>query len=167
MPGGWAHSHRRVRHAPGDNDVGTALQCDANASDDGTIVKVEFFVGNYLIGVVTKAPYTIEWTRNVVGTYSMTARATDDFGITSVSSPVSVRLTALRASATDSFRRPDGAFQLRVAGQGSEPFLIDSSEDALSWTPALTNSLTSGSFDFVDDSATNAFHRFYRIRPVL
>jgi hypothetical protein len=53
----------------------------ADASDtDGTIARVDFYRGNVLIGTATSAPYTVTWSNVGAGTYSLTARATDDKG---------------------------------------------------------------------------------------
>ncbi len=51
----------------------------ATATDaDGTIAKVEFFNGTTLIGTVLNAPYNFSWTNVAAGTYSITAKATDN-----------------------------------------------------------------------------------------
>jgi Galactose oxidase-like, Early set domain/Bacterial Ig domain len=53
----------------------------ATASDvDGTVAKVEFFSGATKLGEDTTAPYTFTWSGVGVGTYTLTARATDDVG---------------------------------------------------------------------------------------
>ncbi|MCE9609117.1 MAG: metallophosphoesterase [Chthoniobacter sp.] len=67
----------------------------ANASDnDGTVTKVEFFQGATKVGEDTTAPYTYAWTGVPAGTYSLTARATDNLGATTISSPaVSITVT--------------------------------------------------------------------------
>jgi len=63
----------------------------STASDpDGTISKVEFYNGTTLIGTATNAPYTITWNNVSAGTYSITAKATDNLGSTGISSPVTI-----------------------------------------------------------------------------
>ena len=53
----------------------------ANASDpDGSVAKVEFFNGATKLGEDTTAPYSYDWTDVPVGSYSITARATDNLG---------------------------------------------------------------------------------------
>src|SRR6266545_2715238 len=53
----------------------------ATASDpDGTVVRVDFFKGNTLIGSSTTAPYTATWSNVPIGSYSITAKATDNSG---------------------------------------------------------------------------------------
>jgi RHS repeat-associated protein len=68
-----------------------ALTFTASAADsDGSIAKVEFFNGDMLMGTVTQAPYTYTWTDVGTGSYVLTARATDNLGETTLSSPVTV-----------------------------------------------------------------------------
>jgi len=67
------------------------ITLSANAADpDGTVAKVEFFNGMVLLGTVTVVPYSCTWNSAPVGTYSITATATDNLGATVTSSAVSV-----------------------------------------------------------------------------
>jgi parallel beta-helix repeat protein len=67
----------------------------ASAADaDGTIAKVEFFNGSTLVGTATTAPYTVTWSGVPAGTYSLTAKATDNTGQTSVSAAVTISVKA-------------------------------------------------------------------------
>jgi hypothetical protein len=55
----------------------------AAASDtDGSIAKVDFYVGNTLLDTTTAAPWQVAWTNVAAGTYKLTARATDNRGAT-------------------------------------------------------------------------------------
>ena len=72
-----------------------SINLAATASDpDGTIVKVEFYQGTTLLATVTAAPYAYTWTNVQPGSYSLSARATDDLGATTTSSPVAVTVSA-------------------------------------------------------------------------
>jgi chitinase len=63
----------------------------ASASDsDGSIAKVEFFNGSTKLGEATAAPYTYNWSNVAAGTYTLTARATDNLGATGTSATVSI-----------------------------------------------------------------------------
>ncbi len=71
--------------------LGTAI--NANASDsDGTVVKVEFYSGSTLLGTDTSAPYSFVWKPTIRGTFTLTARAYDDNGAVTTSTPVTVRV---------------------------------------------------------------------------
>ena len=70
-----------------------AVNLAATASDtDGTVTKVEFFNGTAKLGEDTTAPYSFAWSGVGIGTYSLTARATDDLGgvTTSLASTITV-----------------------------------------------------------------------------
>lgn len=65
----------------------------ANAEDnDGSVAKVEFFNGPEKLGEDTEAPFTFSWTMVPQGDYTLTARATDNYGLTATSDPVSIQV---------------------------------------------------------------------------
>nr|BFE86005.1 hypothetical protein GCM10020093_086060 [Planobispora longispora] len=67
------------------------MEITADAADaDGTVAKVEFFNGSTPLGTDTSAPYSYNWTGVAAGDYSITARATDDKGLTKTSEPVGI-----------------------------------------------------------------------------
>ncbi len=68
-----------------------AITLSATAADtDGRVAKVEFFAGSTLVGTSTASPYTLNWTSVPAGSYTLTARATDDDGAMTTSAPVAV-----------------------------------------------------------------------------
>jgi galactose oxidase-like protein/Big-like domain-containing protein len=83
----------------------------ATASDsDGTVTKVEFFNGTTKLGEATTAPYTFSWSGVGAGSYTLTARATDDAGGVTTSAPVTITVTTANAPPTVSITSPaDGA----------------------------------------------------------
>jgi hypothetical protein len=67
----------------------------ATASDtDGTVTKVEFFSGGSKLGEDTTAPYTFSWSGVAPGTYTLTARATDDLGASTTSAASTITVSA-------------------------------------------------------------------------
>lgn len=62
----------------------------ATATDDGAITKVEFFNGATKLGEDTTAPYGFTWSGVAAGSYTLTARATDDLGASTTSAPVAI-----------------------------------------------------------------------------
>jgi len=67
----------------------------ATASDaDGTVAKVEFYQGGTKVGEDTTAPYQATTASLAAGSYSFTARATDNQGATTASAAVSVTVSA-------------------------------------------------------------------------
>lgn len=77
-------------------NAGSPTQITANASDsDGTIASVQFFADGVLIAEKTSAPYSVAWTPTVKALLAptvLTALATDNVGVTTVSSSVSVNV---------------------------------------------------------------------------
>jgi hypothetical protein len=65
------------------------------ASDaDGTVARVDFYANGTAIGSRTAAPWSITWNAVNTGTYTITARATDDRGDTTTAAGVAVTLGA-------------------------------------------------------------------------
>ncbi len=63
------------------------LSATATAFTGLSITNVEFLVNGSVVGSSTTAPYTTVWTPPAIGTYSITARATDNQGGVTISSP--------------------------------------------------------------------------------
>jgi hypothetical protein len=69
----------------------TNIVLEATAADnDGGIVKVEFFANSTRLGEDTTSPYSFVWTNAPSGSYTLTARATDDAGAVTASAGVSI-----------------------------------------------------------------------------
>jgi hypothetical protein len=63
----------------------------ANAGDtDGTVTLVEFFQGTTKLGQDTTAPYSFTWSNVAAGSYSLTARATDNVGGITTSAAIGI-----------------------------------------------------------------------------
>ena len=159
------------------------IALSASASDsDGSVARVDFYAGTTLLGSDATSPYALTWSSVPAGTYSLTARATDDDGAVTTSSAVSVTVNpatpppntapsvaltapssgatftapatiALAASATDS----DGTVTRVEFYAGTTLLGSDTTSPfAFSWTnvSAGTYSLTARATD--DDGATTA-----------
>jgi len=86
----------------------------ASATDaDGTVAKVEFFQGSQKLGEDASPPYSLSWTEVPVGTYPLTARATDDRGAVGTSSAVTV---SVGAGSPPSNRLGNGDFSQGLTG---------------------------------------------------
>ena len=77
---------------------GTNVTISANASDNGSISKVEFFRGTTLIGTDNTSPYSIILNSLPVGTHSITSKAFDNCNASKTS--VAVNIT-IKTSSTD------------------------------------------------------------------
>lgn len=72
--------------------TGPTVTISADASDDGAVTAVEFFIDGVSVGSASTAPYSTSWdtTGLVDGPVQITAAATDDAANTSTSAPISV-----------------------------------------------------------------------------
>jgi chitinase len=59
-------------------------------------VRVQFFNGATLLSEDTTAPYTSQWNVGAAGTYTLTARATDNAGAVTASSPATITVKKKR-----------------------------------------------------------------------
>jgi hypothetical protein len=67
------------------------ISITANAADaNGTVTKVEFYNGTTLLGTDAASPYSYSWTNVPLGTYVITAIATDNDGNTTTSTAVNI-----------------------------------------------------------------------------
>jgi len=71
----------------------SATATDAN----GSIARVDFFAGSTLLGSDTSSPYAANWSNVPAGTYVLTAKATDNAGVSTTSAGVSVTVKANQA----------------------------------------------------------------------
>ncbi|MEM9340649.1 MAG: glycosyl hydrolase family 8, partial [Bacteroidota bacterium] len=79
--------------------VGEEVTLTATATDeDGTVINVEFFAESEKIGEDDTAPFSFNWSSAETGIRTLTARATDDQGATSVSDLV---LVTIKEEVTD------------------------------------------------------------------
>jgi RHS repeat-associated protein len=83
----------------------------ASAADpDGTIASVEFYQGASLMGSTNIAPYTLVLPGMAAGSYSFTAKATDNSGSSTVSAPANVTVQSAPPAALVAITGPaDGA----------------------------------------------------------
>ncbi len=77
------------------HQAGSPIGLAASAQDaDGSVAQVEFLANGVPIGADAASPYGIQWTNAAPGTYSLTARATDNAGDQSTSGAVSISVNA-------------------------------------------------------------------------
>ena len=74
-------------------EFGKSLALTASASDkDGQVVAVDFFDGTARLASDTSSPYQFNWLGAALGEHLLTARATDNLGLVTTSSPVRMRV---------------------------------------------------------------------------
>ena len=90
---------------------GEDINITAIASDiDGEVTKVEFYDGGVKIGEDSTFPFQYTWSNATLGSRTITAKATDDFGATTLSDPVSVEVAQLMRCSETSSQAREGSF---------------------------------------------------------
>ncbi|HEV7684742.1 MAG TPA: Ig-like domain-containing protein, partial [Pyrinomonadaceae bacterium] len=78
-----------VQPSTGSVPPGSDVLLTTNAQDsDGIVSRVDFYRGTTLIGTVTTFPFVYSWTNVPAGSHSLTAKATDNRGGVTTSTPV-------------------------------------------------------------------------------
>ena len=90
--------------------VGEVVTLTATAADsDGTIDKVDFYVTGALVGTVSSAPYTLNYTTTKTGSVSVIAKATDNEGAATESTATTLKVLSDQPVASTC--HPDGLYQ--------------------------------------------------------
>ncbi|MFM7024329.1 MAG: discoidin domain-containing protein [Flavobacteriales bacterium] len=140
-----------------------AINITANASDaDGTVSKVDFYNGTTLLGTDNTAPYAFPWNNVAAGTYTISAKATDNGGavatssiavtVTGASSNSNIALgkytsasTVLNGSGNTALKATDGIADSRWESEFADPQWImvnlgakyDISQVKIKWENAM------------------------------
>jgi glucose/arabinose dehydrogenase/PKD repeat protein len=140
----------------------------ATANDtDGTVAKVEFFEGANKLGEDTTSPYSFAWNGVAAGSYTLTVKATDDRGATTISG-------AITLSVTNSAPLPVLLFDPRWVG--SDFVFSFSAQSDRTYEVQQTDGLGSGTWDLIgtlrgDGTSLNVTNKnasgsqhFYRVQ---
>jgi hypothetical protein len=139
----------------------------ASATDaDGTVTNVAFFNGTNLLGNVTNgggSQYSLTWNNAAVGSYTLSARATDNLGATN-NFPATIAIVVKPLTLTVSGTQTNGQFRLTFQGQNGQNYVLETSTNLTAgWTPVWTNAPANGVLTFTNLNATDR-SRFYRVR---
>lgn len=136
------------------------ITLSADALDtDGTIAQVEFFEGANSLGAISSPPFTLVWSNAPVGSFNLTAAATDNQGATTVSGIVPITVHApVVALRLDPIKVTFTNVVLTWTG-GIGPCEVQVSTNLLGtvWTPVATITNRTASIP------RSAQHVFYRI----
>jgi hypothetical protein len=79
----------------GSTTSATSLTVTASAKDsDGVVTRVDLYEGTALLGSSSNSSCSFVWNNIATGTHTLTAKATDDRGLTGASAPVQVTVTS-------------------------------------------------------------------------
>ena len=138
----------------------TDITLTATASDTaGTIAKVEFFADATKLGEDTTSPYSFTWTNAPAGSYSLTARATDDDNATTTSSAVAITVQSLLSvnDATVGEGAGTATFTVTLSAASSQTVTV-----AYATAPG-----TASTGDYVTTSGTVTFSPGQTTQPVV
>ncbi len=143
-----------------------SVELSAQASDpDGSVAKVEFFIGSELLAADTTVPYGITVSGIPEGEWRFVARATDALGAVTDSVPINVRVAAQSVAPEIGGVRltAGGALEFEVAGLGVASVQLQASADLVVWTTVQQLAVTNGRVVFSEVVSGSAGPRFYRI----
>ncbi len=146
------------------------ISVSATAQDsDGQIKKVEFYLGNQLVGSATSSPATVNVASVAKGNYQLTARAYDDQGAGAISQPVPIVVSGTVTPPQLSGPTPLPTagnfqqFQFTVTGLSGTNYRVESSTDLKQWAPVETGAVTGATRQFTYPRATGGNVLFYRV----
>jgi hypothetical protein len=138
----------------------TALATDPN----GTVTNVAYFNGATLLGNIASGignQFSLTWSNAAVGSYTLSARATDNSGATNKSS-ATIAIVVQPLTLTASGTQTSGRFVLTFQGQNGQNYVLETSTNLSVWTPVWTNTPVNGVLSFTNLNATDR-SRFYRV----
>jgi plastocyanin len=143
--------------------TGTILA--AVTDSDGTVSKIDFYLGNSLLSSVNNpGPNPTGSVSNLLaGSYSLKAVATDNLGGTNTSAVVSVSvLDPAPITLSNAERVSPTAFQFNYNGTPGLSYVIRRTADLVQWAPLATNTATADTSSFLDTSADGLLN-FYSV----
>ncbi len=140
------------------------IAISANATDsDGTITKVEFLVNGLKVGEDTTAPYTYAWANVLAGEYTLNAKATDNSGAVTTSTPVTISVENAPQLQKVTNAYASGEFRVPMQLEAGKSYLIQASSDLVHWTTLQAFTAQGNALEFVDTQAGSYPGRFYRL----
>ena len=144
----------------------TATLQATNSDPDGTVVRVQFLAGTNSLGTVTNpaATATLRVTNIAAGTYTLTAKATDNLGAVTTSSGMTIHVVTPAPLVLSSPQRiPQSTFQFNYTTTTNLKYVIERSVDLANFTPLATNTATGSTATFSDTSAAGMLD-YYRVK---
>ena len=144
------------------------LAADVTANG-GSITKVDFYNGTLYLGTVYTSPYSINWNNVQMGNYSVTAKATDSYGWSTMSTAVNIAVTDSSSAPVEFIKpmtnsankntsiTPEAVNKAIISAATTPPVMLDSSSTVLT-SSASAPAEVPNSFDLTNDvlTSTNA-----------
>jgi hypothetical protein len=135
----------------------------AAASDsDGSVTNVQLFDGVTSLGNATSSPYSFS-ANLALGSHTLTAVASDNLGATTTSSNVLIKVvTPVQIILSSPKRISASALQFDYSADPGLSYVVLRSGGLPGFTAISTNTATTNTVNFLDNSATGAVN-FYRV----
>lgn len=138
-----------------------SIKLTANAaSSSGTVTNVQFFGNATSLGSTNASPFTITGAPLGAGSYALTARATDNAGLSTTSAVVNVSVVAPVTISNFFPRITNGQFTFNHTANPGLRYVVENSTNLSNWSPLMTNTAATS-------TVTNSFPvnipQFYRV----
>ena len=135
----------------------------ATASDtDGAVTNVQFFANGAGIGSVQTPPYSLVLSNVAAGNYVLTAIATDNGGLSTTSTVVTVSVVTPTTLTLSSPDVTNGQFQFGYTADPGLRYAVQSSSNLVSWSSVQTNVATGNNVVYGETFDIKGL-RFYRV----
>ncbi len=143
--------------SPSDNATfisSAAITINASADDaDGSVSKVDFYNGNAFLGSDNTSPYSYTWNNVATGTYTITAKATDNSAAVTTSSEVMVSVGNSDTEPTVSITSPSDNANFSAPAS----ITINASADDVNGSIAKVSFYNGSTYLGYDDSSPYSF----------
>lgn len=128
----------------------------------GTVTNVQFLVNNSLLASENSGPFSATTNNLAAGEYTLSAIAQDDNGLSATNSVDISVVTPMTVFLMNAFRPSSTDFHFSYSADIGLNYVVQRSEDFMTWLPLATNTAASNPVVFDDLDATNSFD-FYRV----
>jgi len=138
----------------------TVITC--NATDvDGTIQRVELFIGSKAVATNTVSPFSFTASGLFAGNYPIYLRAYDNLGASKTSSPINLRVQP-PGGAPRFVTSGSKQFEMNLPVPSSGAYRVETSTNLVDWISVGTVYSSGNALNFSDFGVTNQVKRFYR-----
>jgi len=148
---------------------GAVLAAPANVSlqagvtnGSGSVTNVQFLVNNNVLTNEITGPFSATTNLSTAGSYTLTAIATDNSGLSATNSIAITVVTPSTVSMLNSSRPSGTHFQFAYSADIGLNYVVQRSTDMLNWIPVATNQAANNPVIFDDPNATNGLD-YYRV----
>jgi hypothetical protein len=128
----------------------------------GTVTNVQFLVNNALLASENSGPFSAVTNNVPAGDYTLSAIAEDNNGLLATNSVGISVITPMTVFLTSPSNSSPNNFQFSYSADVGLNYVVQRSEDLLSWNSLITNTAASNPVIFDDSNATNSVD-FYRV----